>query len=86
MSKVTLLSKVYDAESICTASDVVRDVNGCWDSSDKLPEPDESGFVSGTFRVEVIWCSEDDCDCTGFHHRPTCPQRLGKRWRGSKYF
>jgi len=36
-------------------------------------EKDEHGFVKGKFRVGVTWCSEDDCDCTGFVHRSDCP-------------
>ena len=39
---------------------------------DELPT-DKKGYVKGKFRVSVVWCSEDDCDCTGFQHHQDCP-------------
>ena len=42
---------------------------------DDLPT-DENGYVKGKFRVSVVWCSEDDCDCTGLSHSPDCPHHV----------
>ena len=28
--------------------------------------------TTGKLRVKIIWCSEDDCDCTGIWHQRNC--------------
>ena len=80
MSKVTLLRKEYSAEEL---ADVLRDVDEALDptfkqGAEKLPEPDEHGLHSGIFRVSIVWCSEDDCDCTGFQHHSDCQHHWSK--------
>jgi hypothetical protein len=27
----------------------------------------------GVYRINVVWCSPDDCDCIGYYHKESCP-------------
>ena len=71
--KISLLCKEYIGEDI---ADISRDVQEAFHSGitpniDKCTT-DENNTHTGKFRVSIIWCSEDDCDCTGFQHRNNC--------------
>ena len=61
--------KEYDGESII---DITRDINEQWDSGAYADVPDEHGIMEGKFRVSIVWCSEDDCDCVGWYHEQKC--------------
>jgi len=71
--KKDIFFKEYSGEELC---DVDRDVSEAFDDFNEsmigIPT-DEYNFIKGKFRVEITWCSEDDCDCTGFEHRDDCP-------------
>lgn len=75
MSKHSIFHKVYTSEELC---DLERDISEAFDP-DFNPEniqpieKDEHGFHKGSFKVSIVWRSEDDCDCTGFQHSPSCP-------------
>ena len=73
MTKETVLFKEYEGENI---SDIQRDIHEMFDSrinpNVDTCEKDEQGIHTGKFRVSVIWCSENDCDCTGFEHYQDC--------------
>jgi hypothetical protein len=67
--KEYLMSKDYDGELL---NDINEDI---MDSLNKLSDDkiDEYGIIKGNIRVQVIWCSKDDCDCSGFDHDTSCP-------------
>lgn len=80
MSKEYLFRKEYSGEEIC---DIDRDISEVFDARmtpaiDKVPV-DEHGLHSGKFRISVVWCSEGDCDCTGFDHRFDCHNHWTKQ-------
>lgn len=73
MTKEYLFRKEYCGEEIC---DIDRDITEVFDDRmtpaiAKVPV-DEYGMHAGKFRITVVWCSEDDCDCTGFEHSGNC--------------
>ncbi len=57
MDSKTLLSKEYDAESLC---DVERDVYEAfaYGVMDDIPMADDS-FQRGTFTVEIVWKDDE---------------------------
>ena len=69
MAKKYTFFKEYDGESIV---DIERDLSEQWEKDIYEEILDEHGIMKGTFRVSIVWCSEDDCDCVGFQHNPDC--------------
>jgi hypothetical protein len=62
MAKDTLLNKTYTYEDL---PDIEEDVSHMLETKN-IPE-------EGTYRVEIVYCSPDDCDCVGFQHSDKCP-------------
>jgi hypothetical protein len=74
MTKRRIFFKEYSSEELC---DLERDMSEAFDprfnpKNITQLETDEHGFHKGTFRVSIVWRSEDDCDCTGFQHQSSC--------------
>lgn len=72
-----IFHKEYDSESLC---DLSRDIHECFDprfneEMKDIPQ-DKHGFHEGTFKVEICWKDEDECDCQGFQHRESCKHHV----------
>lgn len=72
--KKTTFYKTYDGESLIDLEEDIYDqfTNGNYED---IPV-DKKGIMKGKFRVSVVWCSEDDCDCVGFDHHLDCPHHV----------
>lgn len=71
MTKKTIFYKEYDSESLVDLEEELT--YGALQNEFFDDKIDKDGFIEGKFRVSVVWCSKDDCDCTGFQHHQDCP-------------
>jgi len=68
--KEYLIAKDYDGEEI---NDINDDIIEALNNSEI---PDEQGIIKGKIKIQVIWYSEDECDCIGFYHKKDCPRYI----------